>query len=92
LNWALAHDFQAMAQHTENNRLQNIDLPTWVNWRAQDADGTWWGFEAEPHPHHQGWYENEVGRCLRLQTGTANPDWLHTLTRVQQAASATTTD
>jgi hypothetical protein len=54
-------------------------IPEWVNWLAQDADGTWWGFEAEPHPHHAGWYENEIGRCVRLQKEPPNPNWLKTL-------------
>lgn len=35
-------------------------------WFAQDADGTWWGYEAEPNPMDRGWYENEVGRIVRL--------------------------
>ena len=61
--------------------LQHLTLPDWVHWLAQDADGRWWGFEAEPHPHHQGWYENEVGRRQRLHSGAANPDWLQTLMR-----------
>jgi len=30
-------------------------IPEWVYWLAQDADGTWWGYEVEPHQHHQGW-------------------------------------
>jgi hypothetical protein len=77
-----------MAQHTGKNHLQNSGLPTWVHWLAQDADGTWWGFEAEPHPHHQGWYENEVGRCLQLHSEAANPHWLQTLVRVVDSAVA----
>lgn len=55
--------------------------PAWVNWLAQDADGSWWGYEAEPHQAHQGWYENEVGRSLRLGQAAANPDWATTLIR-----------
>jgi len=63
------------------SKQPHLDPPAWVNWLAQDADGSWWGYEAEPHPAHQGWYENEVGRSLRLGLDTANPDWTLTLTR-----------
>ena len=45
------------------------DLPHWVCWLAQDANGRWWAFEAEPNEYDQGWYENEVGRCLQLNDG-----------------------
>jgi len=46
--------------------MLDYGAPDWVESLAQDLDGTWWGFEVEPNPHHQGWYENEVGRCIRL--------------------------
>jgi hypothetical protein len=52
---------------------------SWVRWLAQDADGTWWGFEHEPNESHVGWYENEVGRCQRLGSGTPNGRWRETL-------------
>lgn len=64
-----------MTKHT------HFDLPAWVSWLAQDSDGTWWGYEVEPHMAHQGWYENEVGRCVRLLQDPANPDWALTLIR-----------
>jgi hypothetical protein len=44
------------------------------DWLAQDADGTWWAYEAwayEPNQQDRGWYENEVGRILRV--GKAAP-------------------
>jgi hypothetical protein len=56
--------------------------PGWARWLAQDADGTWWAYEAEPHPHHTGWYENEVGRSRRLAKADPNPHWAETLKRV----------
>jgi len=56
-------------------------LPDWVLWLAQDADGTWWGYEVEPLQYHRGWYENELGRRLNLGASVANPDWAQTLTR-----------
>jgi len=59
-----------------------ITLPGWINWTAQDANGNWWGYNAEPHQHDQGWYENEVGDCLLLGSGNPNPCWRDTLQRV----------
>ena len=41
-------------------------IPAWAQWLAQDEDGTWWAYEAEPNQQHNGWYENEVGRIQRL--------------------------
>ncbi len=58
-------------------------LPDWVVWLAQDADGAWWGYSVEPLQHHQGWYENEVGRCAALGRGRPNPEWQTTLQRVR---------
>ena len=52
-----------------------IKLPDWVNYLAQDEDGQWWAYEAEPNQSHNGWYENEVGRILRLNKGQPNPEW-----------------
>jgi len=54
-------------------------LPGWVRWLAQDADGSWWGYEAEPHQHHCGWYENEVGRSISLLKEDADPAWRQSL-------------
>ena len=62
--------------------FHDLPLPPWVRWVAQDADGTWWGFEVEPNASHQGWYENELGRYLRLEQAPANPAWRDTLTAV----------
>lgn len=64
-----------------------VSLPGWANWLAQDADGTWWGFEAEPNESDRGWYENEVGRYCRLSCRLSyrldkeapNPQWRQTL-------------
>lgn len=53
--------------------------PDWVNWIAQDADGVIWGYEVEPLQHHQGWYENEIGRSIKLIEQTCNSNWRETL-------------
>lgn len=54
-------------------------IPAWVNWIAQDADGTGWGYEHEPNPADHGWYENEVGRRLRLGADEPNAAWRESL-------------
>ena len=56
-------------------------LPDWVNWLAQDADGACWGYEAEPNKQHNGWYENEVGRIVKLAHEAPPADWEATLVR-----------
>ena len=61
-----------------------LDLPAWANWLAQDADGAWWCFEAEPNQHDRGWYENEVGRYRKLGHDAPNPDWQDALIKVQR--------
>lgn len=55
--------------------------PEWVRWLAQDADGGWWGYEAEPNLADGCWYENEVGRVVALGRGAANPEWRRSLRR-----------
>jgi hypothetical protein len=52
---------------------------------AQDADGAWWAYEAEPNRHDTGWYENEVGRIQLLLRAAPNPGWEDSLRRVSPA-------
>jgi hypothetical protein len=54
-------------------------IPDWAQWLAQDEDGTWWAYEAEPNQQHNGWYENEVGRIQRLGKTAPPADWQTTL-------------
>jgi hypothetical protein len=54
--------------------------PSWVRWIAQDSSGTWWGYSVEPLRNDSGWYENEVGRCVRLGV-TPPDDWENSLGR-----------
>ncbi|MDY6980165.1 MAG: hypothetical protein SV201_09800 [Pseudomonadota bacterium] len=63
---------------------ENFSIPDWVNWIAQDANGNWWGYSAEPHRHDRGWYENEVGDCQLLAAEQPNSNWQDTLQRVTQ--------
>jgi hypothetical protein len=59
-------------------------IPDWVNWVAQDEDGTWWGYSVEPLQQHRGWYENEVGRHIKLGVDTPNPHWQNTLKKTHR--------
>ena len=49
---------------------------------AQDADGTWWGYQVEPNQSDKSWYENEVGYSVRLGKEALKLDWESTLTQV----------
>lgn len=60
----------------------NSELPHWVKWKAQDADGAWWGYSIEPLEFSEGWYENEVGQRIKLKHAKANPDWKNSLIKV----------
>jgi len=56
-------------------------IPERIRWIAQDIDGVWWGYTAEPHRHDTGWYENEIGETRRL--GVTEPlDWEKSLTPI----------
>ena len=57
-------------------------LPDWVNWIAQDQNGTWWGYQVEPLQNHHGWYENEVGRNVRLAEDLPNDRWQESLQKI----------
>jgi hypothetical protein len=57
------------------------ELPDWAEWLAQDADGTWWCYEAAPNQQDHGWYENEVGRIQRVGRADPPTDWQQTLRR-----------
>lgn len=58
-------------------------LPGWVAWLAQDADGVWWGYEVEPLQYHRGWYENELGRRLKVHHDSPNSGWVDTLRKIR---------
>jgi hypothetical protein len=55
----------------------------WVAWLAQDADGSWWGYEVEPLQYHCGWYENEAGRRMGVGRGEPNNGWAGTLRKMR---------
>ena len=62
--------------------LDSLDIPTWVNWVAQDQSGAIWGYSVEPLQNHQGWYENEVGQIIKITDTTPNSDWQLSLTKI----------
>ncbi len=64
--------------------MKTADLPAWVEWIAMDRDGTWWAYEHEPNQSDSGWYENEVGRRLRLGPGETGTGWKHSLMRIRR--------
>lgn len=64
------------------DELRGHDIPQWANWLAQDEDGTWWAYEAEPNQQHNGWYENEVGRIQRLTCASPPIAWQEALIRL----------
>jgi hypothetical protein len=61
----------------------SLPVPAWACWIAQDADGTWWAYEHAPNEADHGWYENEVGRSLRLGQTAPDLNWRQSLRRVQ---------
>ena len=61
--------------------IPKFDIPDWVHWLAQDGNGAWWGYSAEPLRNDNGWYENEVGRYIQLGTGDA-AGWQDSLIKV----------
>lgn len=60
----------------------NKELPSWVKWKAQDADGAWWGYSVEPLEFSNGWYENEVGQRIKIEQTQANLNWKNSLIKI----------
>jgi len=55
--------------------LSSVIVPEWVGFVAQDSDGSWWGYSVDPLQNHRGWYENELGRNVKLSQETVIGDW-----------------
>lgn len=66
--------------------LEDPRLPGWALWLAQDPDGGFWVFEAEPNEGDYGWYENEVGRYRRVGQGEPPGDWRRALWKLPRRA------
>lgn len=63
--------------------MNTARIPPWARWIAQDADGTWWAYEAEPHIAERSWYENEVGESMRVGREQPNPQWQKSLKKIK---------
>ena len=60
-------------------------FPHWVKWKAQDADGAWWGYSVEPLEFSEGWYENEIGQRIKIEQSIPNPNWKNSLIKITNA-------
>ena len=67
-------------------------IPTWVGWLAQDADGSWWGYEHEPLQHDSGWYENELGRNIKLVPQPQQVEWEQSLMKIEESGLLSSLD
>jgi hypothetical protein len=65
------------------NDIDESTLPIWARWLAQDADGTWWAYEAEPHIAERSWYENEVGESIVVIKKAPNAQWKNSLKKIR---------
>ena len=65
-----------------------IKLPDWVNWIAKDKNGAIWGFEAEPHLHDYGWYENEIDHYILLTQTDSGTNWQNSLVNIKYINSS----
>lgn len=65
-------------------RIPSFEVPAWAEFIAQDADGIWWAYEAEPNQQDTGWYENEVGRIKRLGKSEPPSDFRELLIRLTE--------
>jgi len=61
----------------------DMKIPEWATFIAQDADGQWWAYEAEPNLSHISWYENEVGQVFKLAKSAANKNWKESLKKIR---------
>lgn len=59
--------------------LRGVNVPQWVRFIAQDSDGMWWGYSVEPLENHRGWYENEVGKHIKLLQSAVDGEWKKSL-------------
>jgi len=57
-------------------------VPAWAQWLAMDEGGALWAYQAEPHCHDHGWYENEVGHSQRLGVLQCDSHWRQCLWKI----------
>lgn len=56
--------------------------PKLINWVAQDASGTWWGFESRPAETGHGWQPTDSSHQVKLKSERPNMAWRRTLRKV----------
>jgi hypothetical protein len=66
-----------------NINIDFTEIPDWVSWIAQDANGAWWGYQVEPNLSHLSWYENEVGSSICLGKDAKCDSWVLSLKRIK---------
>jgi hypothetical protein len=79
-----AHERTVELDQSEVEQLLQAEglAGTRIRWVAQDADGTWWGFEYEPSRTEHGWQDTDGRPAIRLKRGPAEPQWRASLRRV----------
>lgn len=60
------------------------EVPEWVVWIAQDADGVWNGYNLEPSDYDDQWQRIDLnmfsgGKFITLERADPNQDWKNTL-------------
>lgn len=76
-------NFEQVRSLVEQSRSgASVPLPAEIHWVAQDATGTWWGFEHRPHAGGSGWREMELSSFIKLGRGRPNPNWRGSLQKV----------
>jgi len=63
--------------------LINVSLPGWVKWRAQDADGMWYGYDYPPAIYEDTMVWDKLdSEEVFLCKGVPTKNWRKTLKRV----------
>jgi hypothetical protein len=69
--------------------LRLSPVQDWATWVAQDGDGSWWAYKAEPLHNNRGWYENEIGIFKKLGQSEAPEDWTAQIFKVEAVLDQT---
>lgn len=57
-------------------------IPEGIQWVAQDAYGTWWGYEGKPSPGKDGWNPLKLTSFIRIGEAEPNPEWDKSLRKI----------
>lgn len=55
------------------------DIPVYINWIAQDADGDWYGYDEKPEKRGNYWYGYHLSKSYYLKESDPNEEWYNTL-------------